>query len=44
MIHFNFNPEAVNRWLLNFVLFGFFLLEIAVVGYILYLIAHRIPH
>jgi hypothetical protein len=43
MIHFNLDPEAVNKWLLNFVLVAFFLLELTLIGYILYLIVHRIP-
>jgi hypothetical protein len=44
MIHLNIDPDKVNAWLLNLVLSGFFLFEISVVGYIVYLIVHRIPH
>lgn len=44
MIHFSFDTGTVKGWLLNAVLFGYFLLEMAIVGYILYLIYHGIPH
>jgi hypothetical protein len=44
MLHLNIDPEHVNRWLLNIVMFGFFLLEMALTGYIIYLVVHRIPH
>lgn len=43
MLHLNIDVERVNRWLLNLVMFGFFLLELTIVGYVLYLIYHHIP-
>ncbi len=43
MIHLDISHDKVNGWLLNLVLLGYFLLEISIVGYVLYLIFHHIP-
>lgn len=43
MIHFSFDPSTTNRWLLTLVLIGYFILELVISGYILYLIIHGIP-
>lgn len=43
MIHFNFDTARVNQWLVNSILVGWLLLEISVVGYIVYLVVHHVP-
>lgn len=44
MLHLNIDPGQVNAWLLNLVMFGFFLLELSITAYVVYLIIYRIPH
>lgn len=38
MIHLSVEPDQVNTWLMNLVLAGYFVLEMAAVAYIVYLI------
>lgn len=43
VIHFSFKTETVKGWLLNAVLAGYFMVEIAIVVYVGYLIFHHVP-
>lgn len=43
MIHFSFGTDAVKSWLLNAVLLGYFMVEMSIVAYVVYLIIRHVP-